>query len=296
MRQTLRPGHRPGERHGERKRDRVRAPTRARGERDRQRHDLQQHGQQKVRDAVAELFDQEDAAAGLLADAADGHRQQQDDRAEYNALEPVVKTGDQVLERHAPRQRHARGQQQRGAEGPVHVGRAAHEEGAGRNADQRAQRQKEFERAGRVPGRHVAALQFFGTERVGAFGVEPAGRAGAGDRGAELPAEEHRLFDAEQERTQHREDRVEAERHALEEEGDTVGLGRQKADAGHEDERLHVAGPRVERELRRDGRGGRIDDVGQFFVADAFLVGDGFDGRADEHGADGAALEEDHAQ
>ena len=44
------------------------------------------------------------------------------------------------------------------------------------------------------------------------------------------------------------------------------------------------------------GEGGGVNDIGQFFVADPFLVGDGLDGGAHQHGADRAALEEDDTQ
>ena len=112
----------------------------------------------------------------------------------------------------------------------------------------------------------------------------------------QLPAKEQRFLDTEKKRAQHREDRVEAEGYALEEEGNAVGLGGQEADTGDEYERLHVAGPGVERQLGGDGRGCGVHDIGQFFVADPFLVRDGLDGGAHQYGTDRSTLEEDDTQ
>ena len=111
-----------------------------------------------------------------------------------------------------------------------------------------------------------------------------------------MPAQKQGLFDAEQEGAQDRKDRVEAEGHALEEEGDAVRLGGQEAHAGNEDEGLHVTRPGVEGELRGDRRRGGIDDISQLLVADAFLVRNGLDRRTHQHRAHGASLEEHHAQ
>ena len=69
MRKTLRAGYRPGQRHGQRERHGVGAPARARGERDDHREQLQQSGQQEVRNGVAELLHQESAAADFHATA-----------------------------------------------------------------------------------------------------------------------------------------------------------------------------------------------------------------------------------
>ena len=68
-------GHRPGQRHGQREGHGVGAPACAGGEGDDDRHHLQHHRQGPVGDARAEQLDQEDPAAGLFADVADGDGQ-----------------------------------------------------------------------------------------------------------------------------------------------------------------------------------------------------------------------------
>ena len=114
---------------------------------------------------LSELLDEEVAAAGFPADGADRDRQQQDHRPDQHALDTVLKSGYQVLERHALGQRHPCGQQERGAERPVHVGRSESDERSHRKRDQRSQRQEELQDVRLVALRHVAALQLLCGQR-----------------------------------------------------------------------------------------------------------------------------------
>ena len=138
--------------------------------------------------------------------------------------------------------------------------------------------------------------QLFCAERVGVRSVQFTGFTSAFDGFSHLLAEERSFVDTEEEGAEDSEDGVEAERHTFEEEGDAVGLGCQKDDTGDKDKRLYIARPRIESELRGDGRTGGIDDVGQLFVADVFFVRQRFDGGSDEDSADGSALKEDDAE
>ena len=158
VREFLAGGDGPGERHRQRKRHGVGAPARSGGKGDDHCQNLQQHGQQKVRNALAEQLDQEDAAASLLADAADSDGEQENDRTEDDALEALVNSRHQHIERHALGQRHPRRQKKRRAEGPLHVGRVVDDEGADRDAYERNQGQEELEDMWRVALGDVAGL------------------------------------------------------------------------------------------------------------------------------------------
>ena len=245
----MRPGNRPGQRHGERKGHGIGSPARPGRKGDNHGQELKQDRQEEVGDALAELVDQKDRAAGLGVDAADGNCQQQDDGAEHDPPDAVVKPGHEFLEIHTLGQGHARRQQQRRSERPVYVGRASDHKGADGNPDQGCQRQKELQHVRAVAVGHVAGLQFPGAQRFGAIRIELAGGARALHGRSQPFAEEKRLFDTQQKGAEDGENGVETERHALKEKTDAVGFSGQKPDTGDKDERLHIARPGVEGQL-----------------------------------------------
>ena len=125
-------------------------------------------------------------------------------------------------------QRHPYRQQEGRTKRPVHIGRVRDNKGADRNADQRAQRQEELQHMRRIARGHVAGLQFLGAQRFGPVRVELAGSTGAVHGRSQSLAQEKRLFNAEQKRTEDRENGIETKRNALKEKTDAVCLGRQK--------------------------------------------------------------------
>ena len=139
-------------------------------------------------------------------------------------------------------------------------------------------------------------MEFLGAERFGTGRIQLAGFAGAANRLPHAFTDEGCLLNTQQERERDGKDGVETEGYALEEERDAICFGGQPGDSCHEYEGLHVAGPGIERQLRRDGRGGRVDNIGQLLMAHPFTIGQGFDGGSNENGAHRSALEEDDAE
>ena len=76
----------------------------------------------------------------------------------------------------------------------------------------------------RVTFGHIASLQFFGTQRIGIVGIELPGLSRALHSILELLAQKEGFFNTEQERAQHGENGVKAERDTFKKEEKAIRL------------------------------------------------------------------------